>query len=700
MLVSSHGRCQINSSQASVRPADSFRPDVEGLRGVAILLVVGCHCGFFWCAGGFVGVDLFFVLSGYLITGLLTSEIRATSRIDLSRFYARRARRLLPAGALVILLTTLAAAAVLAPPAIAFTGQAARAAALYISNVFFDRDAADYFAPHVADNPLLHTWSLGVEEQFYLIWPLLIWLSSRGPRARQKMGWTLGSVTALSLLCSVYLTPRWPTFAFYELPPRAWEFAAGGLLAILPASRAPVSSGGAAAGGVVGLAIILGTAVLLQGGGGFPGWIALLPVAGTLALLFAGAKAPQRGVSRWLSTAPLQFLGARSYSWYLWHWPFLVFAGILFPGLTVGGKVAAAVAALLAAHLTFLYLEQPVRESRFLSPRPWLSLGGAAGAMLLTVTASWGLLVFGDHQLNLNEKFRAIGAANFDIANISPKDCWDEGRHYEIKLCEFGAPGAEPTLALLGDSHAIQWVNPLLTATKLQGWRLATILRPGCAASDINPYNLPAGTDHCRQWRSEAIDRIIALRPAAVVMASYNGSTIRGDYWQSTLMPVDAIRTGTRWTLDRFSRAGIPVVVLRDNPLPPFHIPFCEGQREGGKLPAGQSCDFDAAAALNAAAFAAERAAADGLSNVFFLDMDDLICPGARCPATQHGQLIYRDDNHLTGTYTESLAPVMRARLFQLLGDTTTTRLPGPATAAQPAVLAVSQVNQSPISRR
>jgi peptidoglycan/LPS O-acetylase OafA/YrhL len=699
MLISSHGRCQINSSPGSVRPADSFRPDVEGLRGVAILLVVGCHCGLFWCAGGFVGVDLFFVLSGYLITGLLTSEIHATSRIDLPRFYARRARRLLPASALVILVTTLAAAAVLAPPAIAFTGQAARAAALYISNVFFDRSAADYFAPHVADNPLLHTWSLGVEEQFYLIWPLLIWLSNRGLRTRRKMGWTLGGVTVLSLLCSVYLTPRWPTFAFYELPPRAWEFAAGGLLAILPASSAPVSSGAAAAGGVVGLAIILGTAVLLQGGGGFPGWVALLPVAGTLALLFAGAKTPQRGASKWLSTAPLQFLGARSYSWYLWHWPFLVFTGILFPGLTVGGKVAAAVAALLAAHLTFLFLEQPVRESRFLSPRPRLSLGGAAGAALLTVAASCGLLVFGDRQLNVNEKFRAIGAANMDVANISPKDCWDEGRHFETKLCEFGAPGTGPTLALLGDSHAIQWVNPLLTATKLQGWRLATILRPGCAASDINPYNLSPGSDHCRQWREEAIDRIIALHPAAVVMASYNGSTIRGDDWSTTLMPTDAIRTGTRWTLDKFSRAGIPVVVLRDNPLPPFPIPFCEGQREGGKLRAGQTCDFDATAALNAAAFAAERAAADGLSNVFFLDMDDLICPGARCPATQHGLLIYRDDNHLTGSYTESLAPIMRARLFQLLGDTSTTKLPSPSTTAQPAVLAVSRVNQSPLSR-
>src|ERR1700733_9494061 len=161
------------------QPGNAFRPDIEGLRAVAILLVVGCHCGISWCAGGFVGVDVFFVLSGYLISGLLQSEYRASSRIDLPRFFARRARSLLPAGNVVLLATTLAAAALFAPQELACTGRAARAAALYVSNVFFDRSASDYFAPQVEGNPLLHTWSLGVEEQFYLVWPALILLINR-----------------------------------------------------------------------------------------------------------------------------------------------------------------------------------------------------------------------------------------------------------------------------------------------------------------------------------------------------------------------------------------------------------------------------------------------------------------------------------------------------------------------------------------
>jgi peptidoglycan/LPS O-acetylase OafA/YrhL len=642
----------------------AFRPDIEGLRAVAILLVIGCHCGISWCAGGFVGVDVFFVLSGYLITGLLESEYRASSRIDLPRFFARRVRRLLPAGSVVLLATTLAAAAIFAPQEIAFTGRAARAAALYVSNVFFDRSASDYFAPSVEGNPLLHTWSLGLEEQFYLVWPPLILLINRRAHGLRRPIWVLSAVTAVSFMFCIYATRLAPTVAFYELPARAWEFAAGGLLALLPPSKASAGSGKAVACGILGIATILATAVLLKGGAGFPGWIALLPVAGTLATLFAGARAPQRGISAALGAAPLQFVGARSYSWYLWHWPFVVFAGILFPGLGTGGRIASAIASLLAASLTYSVLERPIRKNSYLGARSGLSLGAAAGATVLTVSASWALLSYGRQQLAQDKTFQAIGAASIDIADISPKDCWSEGRAFDVKVCEFGASGAGQAVVLFGDSHAIQWVNPMRTAATMLGWRLITVLRPGCAASDINPHNLSAAADHCQQWRASAIDRIIAIHPAAVVMASYNGATLRGDMVTATLMPTEQVRLGTRRTLEKFSRAGVPIVVLRDTPLPPFNIPACVARR----VVSGQSCDFDASAALNEAAFSSERAAADGLANVYFLDMNDLICPGRLCPATQHGLPVYRDENHLTGTFAGTLAPTLRTRLFELIG--------------------------------
>lgn len=632
---------------------------------MAVLLVVGCHCGIAWCAGGFVGVDIFFVLSGYLITGLLAEEYRATSRIDLPRFFARRARRLLPSGALVLLVTVLAAAAISTPQEIAFTGRAALATGLYVSNVFFDRSAADYFAPNVQGNPLLHTWSLGLEEQFYLVWPLLILSAIRGRQRMRRSIWILGALTAASYLFCVAATRLASTVAFYELPARAWEFAAGGLLTFVPLSRAPAAMRRAAAGGIAGMLLIIGTAVVLRGGAGFPGWIALFPVAGTLATLFAGANAPQRGVSAALSAAPLQFLGARSYSWYLWHWPVLVFAGALFSDFTVGGKLAAASAALLAATFSFRLVERPIRINPYLNARSGLSLGIAGGVTLLTLAASWSLIIYGREQLTLDRKFQSIAAATTDSGEIS-KDCWSEGQSSDVKVCEFGTAGALYSLVLFGDSHAWQWVNPMRTAANLEGWRLITVLKPGCAASDINPHHLSASADACKPWRSRAIEKMIAMHPAAIVMASYNGATIRADPATETPMSTEEIRLGTRRTLENLKPADVPIVVLRDTPLPPFNIPVCVA-RALGRPQAVASCDFDASVAMNEAAFAAERSAADGLTNVFFLDMNDLICPGTSCPARQHEVIVYRDENHLTGTFAEMLAPVVRTRLFQLL---------------------------------
>jgi peptidoglycan/LPS O-acetylase OafA/YrhL len=655
----------ITANISARQSAGSFRPDIEGLRGVAVLLVVGCHCGLVWCPGGFVGVDVFFVLSGYLITGLLAAEYRATSRIDLPAFFARRARRLLPSGALLLVVVMLVAAAIFSPAEIAFTGQAARAAGLYMSNVFFDRTASDYFAPQVAGNPLLHTWSLGLEEQFYLVWPWLILMASRGASGARRSIGALGTVVVVSFLFCLYATRHAPTVAFYELPARAWEFAAGGLLAVVPASRAAAVSRWAVGCGIVGVGMILGTAALVKGGAGFPGWIAVFPVTGTLAMLFAGAAAPQRGMSVALSAAPLQFLGARSYSWYLWHWPFIVFAGILFPDITVTGRVGAAVAALWIATATYRCVERPVRKNRYLIDRSALSLGFAAGATVLVLVASWSLLAFGRDQVEQDRRLLLITAGSHAMGDL-PESCYGAGSSSDVKVCEFGAAGALPALVLFGDSHAMQWFDPMRTAAKLEGWRLITVLRSGCAASDINPQRESVAAGHCKQWRARAIKQIIAMHPAAIVMASFNGGILRDDYSTGALLSADEIRLGTRLTLQELSRAGAPIVVLRDTPLPPFNIPYCVARRLG-RPHSGGSCNFDAAVALNETAFSAEQAAAGGLTDIHFLDMDDLICPGKYCPATRNGVPIYRDSSHMTATFTETLAPVLRVRLFPLL---------------------------------
>ena len=647
------------------RSTDPFRPDIEGLRGVAVLLVVGCHCGLGWCAGGFVGVDVFFVLSGYLISRQLTAEHHATSRIDLPRFFARRVRRLLPSFTLVVVAVTIAAALIFAPEGMAATGRAACAAALYVSNVFFDSTASDYFAPQVEGNPLLHTWSLGVEEQFYLVWPLLILFAYRGAHAPRRSIAVLAVAVAASFVFCLYASRAAPTTAFFELPSRAWEFAAGGLLALVPLSWATAGTLWASACGIIGLAMILGTAALLRGGAGFPGYIVLVPVIGTLAALYAGSVAPRRGIGAALSAAPLQFLGARSYSWYLWHWPFVVFAGVLFPGSAVYGKLWAAVFSLAVAALAYRLVEWPVRQNHYFVDRPRLALGVASGAMTLGVAASVSLLAFQQDQLRKDHRFQAISAATNDIGDL-PRNCFGVGPSTDVKVCQFGAAGS-PAIVLFGDSHAMQWFNPLLKAAKLQGWRLVTVLRVGCAASDTNPQHILATVDHCKQWRVGAIQAIIEMHPSAVVMASYDGVTLRGDSGPVPMLSVDEIRLGTRRTLQALAPAGIPLVVLRDTPLPPFDIPACVARLIDRPQPE-KSCDFEANFALNAAAYSAEQQAANGLTQIHFLDMDDLICPGRYCPATQDGVPIYRDLNHMTATFTETLAPALGLRLSALLG--------------------------------
>jgi peptidoglycan/LPS O-acetylase OafA/YrhL len=649
----------VRVSQGSV---NSFRPDIEGLRALAILLVIACHCDAAWCRGGFVGVDVFFVLSGYLITGLLSAELRSSSRLDLLAFYARRVRRLLPACAVVLLATMVAAPELLPPQQLESAARAARAAALYVSNVFFDAAAADYFAPSVESNPFLHTWSLGVEEQFYLVWPLLVMVAAG---RRRRALWVLGTVTALSLTCCVYATRNAPTFAFYELPARAWEFAAGGLLTLLPCPAGTRAAHAARAGGVVGVALILAVSALLRSGAGFPGWIAGVPVCGTLAILFAGAVSPQHGISRLLSTAPLQFLGARSYSWYLWHWPCVLFAEALAPAAGSAGKVAAAAVGLCFASLAFRYVECPVRRSSYLRAHAGTALRLAAGALGLTLGAAWLLVVDSQRQTE-DVAMQSVHLAESTPAGISLRDCVGEGASTVVQTCFFGASPAAKTLVLFGDSHALQWFGAFRAVAAQQGWRLVTVLKIACPASYINPHHLEPGTDLCDEWRTRAIDAIISLRPTVVVVSSYTGATLRGFAGEEPIS-TEELRAGTRRTLEALRRATATIVLLRDSPLPPFPVPPCVARRVLHILNAPSTCDF-AASARNDAAFAAQRAAAAGLHGVYLLDLSDLLCPETICPAVVHGMIVYRDDNHLATSFTDTLAADMHRRLFGLLG--------------------------------
>jgi peptidoglycan/LPS O-acetylase OafA/YrhL len=350
--------------------AGGFRPDIEGLRGIAVLLVVAYHAGIARVSGGFAGVDVFFVLSGYLITDILVREVASTGRIDYARFYARRARRLLPAATLTLLVVLAAATLLLGPMERIEPALSAIATALYSSNLFFLARAVDYFASSAETNPFLHTWSLAVEEQFYLVWPWLIVVAWRAGRSRRALAVVLGAVSLASLATCIWITWKRQPWAFFGTPARAWEFGLGGLAALLPVPAGALASAARRWLGWLGLALIVGTAFVLRVTTPFPGAAALAPVIGTTLALVAGASDDARGVHRLLSTRALRWIGARSYAWYLWHWPVLVLALALDRGMPVWGRALCALGALGVAALSTALVENPIRFARRLAGAP------------------------------------------------------------------------------------------------------------------------------------------------------------------------------------------------------------------------------------------------------------------------------------------------------------------------------------------
>jgi len=398
--------------RAEAGPASGFRPDVEGLRAVALGLVLLFHVGVPGSGGGRLGVDVFFVISGFLITGLLVREAERTGRVRLAAFYARRARRILPA-ATVVLVAALAATAVLAPQALASTGRDGLAAALQVANWRSALADPVDLHPDAAASPLLHYWSLAVEEQFYLLWPPLVLLAltvarRRGTSVRRALVVTAGAVAVVSLACSVLLTPVLPTLAYLSSPTRAWQLAAGALLALgAPRLEAAAAGGGARsrllrrwapAAGWVALAVVVSSS-LWTDDVPYPGSAALVPVLGTVVLIAAGGPGLQSGaaarwgVGRLLGSRPVRLAGRASYSWYLWHVP-VVFVGEQL-GLT-GWPVLLALELLVAGPLALLTLrvvEQPFRTSpRVAGARRGLLLGAAATAVGLAASTAAVLL--------------------------------------------------------------------------------------------------------------------------------------------------------------------------------------------------------------------------------------------------------------------------------------------------------------------
>ena len=637
-----------------------FRGDIEGLRGVAVLLVVADHV-LGWPRGGFLGVDVFFVLSGFLITGLLVAESERNGRISLRGFYARRARRLVPVAVLVLVVTDLAAAALLLPARAHATVVDSLWALGSAANLWFAHLGTDYFAQNRPPSPVQHYWSLSVEEQFYVVWPSLLLLTlavarRRGWSVRCALSVVAGAVVAGSFAWSVVTAGS----SYFSSPARAWELGVGALLALAAPSVAAARHRHAV--GLVSGAALAVSVLVIGPRTPVPGFAAALPVLATAGLLHAAPAA--------LAWSPLRWFGRISYSLYLWHWPVLVLAADLPGGDTGLAQLACVLLAVALSAASYRWIETPVRASQWLSPRtgrqtPRRRLVAPAWALLtvLALGLAYGLTAAAPSSTRARPSdgtaaaLTPLVAAGLALRSWPPglggitqdaaapewvrDGCLDVGARNE-RACTYGPKGATKDVVLLGDSIAISWMPGLREVAAVEGWRVHVLTRRQCPAVMIPGGQSRAVSQSCAGHQRWATARARELRPVLVIAASrYGGATPA--QWESGLAA--SLR----------ALGNLPVAVL-EPPPDTGNLQECHT-----RLSSPQQC-IEPVTALHTAFSTAERAAA-AAGGARFVDTTAWFCLGQRCPAVIDGLPVHADGEHLSAVYARLLGASLRRAL-------------------------------------
>ncbi|HEX7950155.1 MAG TPA: acyltransferase family protein [Candidatus Limnocylindrales bacterium] len=532
---------------AGQAPRADFRPDIEGLRAVAVVLVLLYHASVPGVTGGYIGVDVFFVLSGFLITGLLVRELEATGTISLAGFYARRVRRLLPAAMLLILATVVASVLVLSPLRAGEVAQDGIAAALYASNLRFAFQATDYLQSGLPPSPLLHLWSLGVEEQFYLFWPALLLLVTRGmgafgaARPRSAGSTRPGSaeparlrriallaivVTGASFALSLWLTTASEPWAFFSLPTRAWELGIGAILAVGAGRLARLPAIVATPAGWLGLGMIATGALVIDTATPFPGLAALLPTVGCAMAMLPGMRGQGSVPARLLGWAPARFMGRISYSLYLWHWPLLVLPLAVAGGtLPLMARVGLMVLAVPIAYASQHWLEDPIRHGRIVGivPRRNLALAGAVSLAVATTSLGLGFATT-----------QRLAAATADVADPAGNSAAAAGDEPIPNLVP-GTPSPRQTLPPPPGGPVPAGLTPSLEAarndqpkTYTDGCHLdqPSTTIPDCVYGDRASSTVVVlfGDSHAAEW-FPALARLAAERDWRLVSLTKSGCT-------------------------------------------------------------------------------------------------------------------------------------------------------------------------------
>jgi peptidoglycan/LPS O-acetylase OafA/YrhL len=536
---------------------------------VAVLLVVFAHAGIGAMSGGYVGVDVFFVLSGFLITGLLLAEARKTGSVSLLGFYVRRARRILPAAMLTLVATDIAAYLLVNFVRARETVDDSLHAAAFAANFHFAAQGFDYFAQSEPPSPLLHYWSLSVEEQFYLVWPLLLsltlfgiaWVKRRSLAGNEgRLLCVIAILTALSLVYSIHLTATSPTAAYYSPLARAWELGLGATLAVATAKLTRLPGAAKVVLGWSGIAAIAVAAVVFSAATPFPGWAALLPTIGAACAIIAGMgdRMPRLAVGRWLGVRPMSMIGDRSYAFYLWHWPVLILAaGFAGHALSLPVKLELMVGAFVLSCFSYALVENPIRR-RVRSRAKTLAVVLACGVVFLgtavgslaginreqqrfqgpTTTETTPLGIHGPTSTArgaLSTVIAAVRAARQGAPLPSPLSpamdqlkampapytlppkCLghDSSRTIASKICRLGDSSSKKVVVLMGDSHAYMWLPAVLEMAWHDHLAVVPLLRLGCT-----PANWPTGhgSGRCADWFRWAVGRIRHLHPNSVFL--------------------------------------------------------------------------------------------------------------------------------------------------------------------------------------
>jgi peptidoglycan/LPS O-acetylase OafA/YrhL len=659
----------------------AFRPDIEGLRAIAVILVLLDHAGLAQVSGGYVGVDVFFVLSGFLITGLLLKETRETGSISIRSFYARRARRLLPAATLVLLVTVLLSYELFGQLRANRVAEDARWAALFASNFRSIQQGTDYLGAQQEPSPLQHFWSLAVEEQFYFVWPLLILLLAsvaKGVPMRLKLGVALTLIIGASFAYSVHLTSVDRTTAYFSPLPRASELAAGALLAVVSPwlLRVPRMAGIVASW--AGVAVILWSAVTFDAHTVFPGAAMAVPVVGALLAVAGGSIAPGGGAEVVLARSPMQWTGQMSYGIYLWHWPvILLAAGYAGRELSVRENLLLYVPAIAVAAITFSVIEDPIRSAKSLRQRPELVSVGLGVAL---VAASFGTVsaMMGANQL-AGEKtdaqiaievpstegvLRAVsaGADVTDwpeqpqrIVNEAYSDeCDVTRRDTTSSLCEFGNLDADRTVVMFGDSHGTMWIPALDRIGKEHDWKVIQLTKPGCVAPDLQIWSNSLGREYaeCDQWRDWAVSQIADIEPDVLLVTSAGKGIYLADGGEPTQDGLDdAWRAGLGSTLDAVAPHAGRVVVIGDMAYPTQPGIDCLTENAGNV----SACNTPVEQAVLADHNRAEQETAEA-HGAEYIDIIPWFCTQETCPAVIGDLTVHRDAMHINENYAVYLS--------------------------------------------